>query len=90
MYSILVVETGEFLYEVENQISLYTSYELLKFSKQKQAKIYKEESKKDTYKRLVSSNKWCRSLYRIVVDTSNEEIVINYNQTPNAFEIVEV
>lgn len=39
MYSILIVETGEFLYEVENQISLYTPYEVLKFSKQKTSKI---------------------------------------------------
>lgn len=90
MYSILVVETGEFLYEVENQVSLYTSYEISKVSKQKEAKIYEGISKTEVKQRLIRSNKRCGSLYRIAASTSHEDTVINYEQTPNAFEIIEV
>lgn len=80
MYRILIIETGEYLYEVSPHTSLLTKYEL-EYFEYSIYKLYETDDKTTAKCRLNSS----ASDYNV-----SPTLCINYLQTPNSFEVVEV
>jgi hypothetical protein len=84
MYSILVIETGEFLYEVENNVSLYTEYELTIYGHSNHH-IYKAHNEKQAIERLEESDNAASYRYRL-----SETICIFHKVDTESLAIVEV
>jgi hypothetical protein len=86
MYSILVIETGEFLYEVENNVSLYTEYELTIYGhRHSNHHIYKVHNEKQAIERLEESDNAACYRYRL-----SETICIFHKVDTESLAIVEV